>query len=88
VETWTGWWRDMNQLHARIGALMGEREILPDDAGVRWRNADGSEIMFAFKSTNLHVGNRRVSRVTGDGDESLPSVDSIGTAPLSVYAIS
>jgi hypothetical protein len=85
VEQWTGWLRDLNRLHARVAPLGGERELLPDDRGVLWRQADGSALLFAFASFAWPTGGRQVTRITADGEEALPAAATLAAVPGGVY---
>lgn len=86
VEAWDGWVREHNRILARVGPLTGEREILPGMKGVLWRQPDGTAVLFAFEAFRHAAAGRRVSRVTGAGEEPVAAGE-LETAPMAVYRI-
>jgi hypothetical protein len=72
VEMWSGWLKELNQLHARLGALTGRRTLLPEDKGVLWERESGDSVLFAFRSFAWPL----------EGVEDLREVTARGFGPL------
>lgn len=49
VEMWSGWLKEMNQVHAQVAPLNGRRELLADGNGVLWRRDNGENILFGYR---------------------------------------
>jgi hypothetical protein len=89
LEMWTGWLRDQNRLHARLGALRGRRTLLADDGGVLWERGGGEQVLFAFREREFAVEKGKgVRLVTGDDETGLaPAGGVLRTEPWRVYRI-
>jgi hypothetical protein len=87
IEVWDGWWREMNRLHARLGAVTGRRELLPDDQGVRWHRDDSADLLFAFAAFDVDSAEEPVTRITGDGPVALEPSPGLTTEPYAVYTL-
>lgn len=74
---WRDWWREHNQMMARLGPVFGQRQLLPEDQGVLW-HMDQRQVLFAFKPIKFDVDpNIRVSEVTADGPNEITVTDGV-----------
>lgn len=87
VEVWRGWWRDMNQMHGRLGPIEGQRELLEGDRGVVWRRG-ADRLLFAYGAFEFAVGSMKVCKVNGQGEQAVSTADgTLRTEPLTVYRL-
>jgi hypothetical protein len=89
VEMWNGWLKDLNRCHAQIAPLMGKREILPEGNGVLWHEANGTEILFAFRSFDHPLSKgMKTAKIETSGEHAAPSPGGVlKTEPGSIYKI-
>jgi hypothetical protein len=89
LEMWSGWVKALNQRHARIAPLLGRREILPETKGVLWKEANGTEILFAFQSfDHTLTGSMKATKIGTTGEHAAPSPSGVlKTEPGQIYRI-
>lgn len=88
TELWTGWMRDLNRIHGRIGPVTGRRLLLAGGRGALWeRKAD--RLLFAFKPFEHPVGKGRTVRlVTPEGEQNVAAENGrFAARPWSLYRL-
>jgi hypothetical protein len=81
VEMWSGWLKEMNQVHAQVAPLNGRRELLPEGNGILWRRENGESVLFGYKAFAYPAGDKVcVEEITAQGTSRVETEDGIFVA--------